>query len=113
METIVVLGVTAVVSSAVAYSIIGVSWQEYAPTTLWKLSANWEFNQWNLWDGCVIGIFAGFFTGVFILMLGISRQIFSRIRQRLAWSPILRETVPCVLGGACIGTAFLYRINIC
>lgn len=117
METIVVLGVTAVVASAVAYSLIGVTWQEYSSTTLWKLSAQWEYNQWNLWDGCVVGIFAGFFTGVFILMLGITRQLFSRLRQRLSWSPFLLNVVPCVLGGVCIGTLsliiYLYLIDIC
>ena len=103
MEIIVLLGCTAIVASAVSYSIIGETWQEYGPTSLWKLSAQWTYSQWNLWSGCVIGIFSGFFTGVFILMLGISRQVFSRIRQKLSWSPFLENVVPCVIGGVCVG----------
>ena len=62
MEIIVLLGCTAIVASAVSYSIIGETWQEYGPTSLWKLSAQWTYSQWNLWSGCVIGIFAGHFN---------------------------------------------------
>jgi len=103
METILLLGCTAIIASAVSYSIIEDTWQEYGPTSLWRLAALWQFDLWNLWSGCVIGIFAGFFTGVFILMLGISRQLFSRVRKRLSWSPFLENVVPCVVGGVCVG----------
>lgn len=51
----------------------------------------------------MIGVFAAVFSFIFIIMLGISRQFFGRLRLFLSFSPCLKNVVPPTLGGLMIG----------
>lgn len=68
-----------------------------------QLAVEWEFNLWNLGDAFVIGVFAAFFSFVFIVMLGASRQFFGRLRVFLSFSPFLKKVLPSTIGGLMIG----------
>lgn len=54
-------------------------------------------------SGVVIGIVSAGLCIFILLCVGITKQIFGRIRMRLANKPLLKEVLPPVLGGIAIG----------
>ncbi len=57
-----------------------------------------------MWISAVgIGIICAALCLVVLLFAGITKQIFGRMRERLKWSPLLKEVVPPTLAGIAIG----------
>jgi len=56
--------------------------------------------------GFVIGVVSACLCFMVLLTIGVTKQLFNRIRSRLA-NPFLQEVLPPVIGGIAIGTFFL------
>ena len=52
-----------------------------------------------------------------LFFIGIAKQIFGRMRDKLKWSPFLKEVLPPFIGGISIGeislSTFLYSVFCC
>lgn len=62
--------------------------------------------------GFVIGVVSGCLCFMCLLTIGITKQIFNRIRSRIA-NPFLQEVLPPLIGGVVIGTRFLPVLLLC
>jgi H+/Cl- antiporter ClcA len=63
----------------------------------------WEFEEWQCLVAFVIGVVCAALSLVIIIFVGITKQIFNRIRHRLDDSPFLAKVVPPVIAGVAIG----------
>jgi hypothetical protein len=57
----------------------------------------------------VIGVVSGCLCFMALLTIGVLKQLFNRIRSRLA-NPFLREVLPPMIGGIAIGKDFFKLI---
>ena len=53
--------------------------------------------------GFVIGVISGCLCFMILLTIGVTKQIFNRIRGRIA-NPFIQEVLPPLIGGLAIGT---------
>lgn len=125
MESTIVLSIAAVIGFTVYYEMIGVSYLEYLNESGIKMAFEWNqdgFHDWQIFAGFVIGIISAALCFGVLLMVGINKQIFYRIRQRLEQRNLmfLKEVLPPTLGGLAIGKyhlivlhCFLWFIVVC
>jgi hypothetical protein len=73
-----------------------------------QLSINWTENQgyqdWMVGTGFVIGVVSGCLCFMVVLTIGVTKQIFNRIRGRIQ-NKFLQEVLPPVIGGIVIGAS--------
>eukprot|EP00981_Chlorochromonas_danica_P009936 scaffold2913_cov181-Ochromonas_danica.AAC.30 len=106
MESTIILSIAACLCFAVYYELIGVSYLDFSGTNQILLSDEWiykGYEDWQLGTGVVIGIMSAILCTTVMLFIGICKQVFFRVRERLAHNSFLREVVPPTLGGLCIG----------
>lgn len=65
---------------------------------------NKGYQDWMVGTGFVIGVVCGCLCFMILLTIGITKQIFNRIRGRIA-NPFLQEVLPPLIGGIVIGTS--------
>jgi H+/Cl- antiporter ClcA len=63
----------------------------------------WDFELWQCGTAFLIGITSGVIVLSAIIVIGITRQIFARIRMRLERNKFLQNIVPPIIGGVIIG----------
>ena len=102
IECITLAGIAAVASFALSYTIVGGTWLEHVSQTLWRLDASWEFKLNQLGIAFVIGVVSGAIGLCIIICIGIGRQFFNRLRNKLP-NQFLRNVVPPTIGGVFIG----------
>ncbi|KAJ1424259.1 chloride channel [Ochromonadaceae sp. CCMP2298] len=107
MESTTILAVCAVVCFIVYYELVGESYIEELSNKGAFLSAQWlhadGYQSWMVGTGFVIGIVSAMLSFLCIVTIGITKQIFNRIRMRLEHNKFLQEILPPVIGGICIG----------
>jgi len=99
--------VASVMGFAVYYELIGVSYLEHIKSNGIYMTLEWiadpGYQSWQICTGFVIGIVSAGLCLMVIFTIGICKQVFSRIRQRLRGNKFLKEVVPPTLGGIIIG----------
>lgn len=103
MECLTVLSVPAIVSFAVFYSL---GPEAYLPSldANYFLSSSWEFELFHCWYGLMIGIISGCVCLLQLLSVGICKQLFVRLRQRLDGTKFLSGTILApTVGGLILG----------
>eukprot|EP01032_Pedospumella_encystans_P020341 gene20341-23105_t len=104
MESSTILSIGAVVCFVVYYEMVTSSYIEHVSTNGIKLSSQWlEYEDWMVGTGFVIGVVSAALCFMILLTIGVTKQLFNRIRSRLA-NPFLQEVLPPVIGGIAIGT---------
>lgn len=61
------------------------------------------YHSWQIGTGILIGIVAGGLCTMVMITIGITRQVFFRLRMRLSPFPFLKEVLPPTIGGLIIG----------
>lgn len=78
----------------------------YCLVVVLQLSLKWlqakGYQDWMVGTGFVIGVVSGCLCFGIVLTIGVTKQIFNRIRSRIA-NPFIREVLPPVIGGLVIG----------
>lgn len=108
MESTIVLSIAAVIGFTVYYEMVGVTYLDYLQDAGIKLSLEWikdGFHDWQISTGFFIGIVSAALCFGVLLTVGICKQIFFRIRQRLEQRNLLflKEVLPPTIGGLAIG----------
>lgn len=72
-----------------------------------QLSEDWlndpGYKNWQVTTGFAIGVVSAALCIIVIVTIGICKQLFSRLRMRLAHNKFLKEVLPPTIGGVCIG----------
>lgn len=103
MESTTILSIGGIIAFVIYYEMVGPTYLDHLGTS-YTLTAAWDYNSWNVITGFIIGVVsAGICLGI-LLFLGIVKQLFMRLRARLAFSRFLRDVIPPIIGGICIGT---------
>jgi len=80
-----------------------------------QLSVEWIENKgyqdWMVGTGFVIGVVSGCLCFMILLTIGVCKQLFNRIRSRLA-NPFLKEVLPPVIGGIAIGEFLFVGVGV-
>ena len=106
MESIIVLSFSGIVSFAVYYELAEKTYLDHTSAFL-GFAYNWEFESWQIVTGFIIGIVSGVLSIMIILIIGINKQIFLRLRTRLgARSRFLACVLPPFIGGLFIGLVY-------
>ena len=70
------------------------------------MSVQWTqttgYQDWMIGTGFVIGVISGCLCFMCVITIGITKQLFSRIRGRIA-NKFLQEVIPPLIGGIAIG----------
>jgi H+/Cl- antiporter ClcA len=106
MESTIILSISAMVGFVIYYELIEPTYLEYATNSGAILAVEWlaeGYHSWQIGTGIVIGIVAGGLCTMVLITIGITKQIFFRLRFRLARFPALREILPPTLGGLIVG----------
>lgn len=107
MESTMVLSWSACIAFAVYYEMVGVTWIEHIAPNGIGLSYDWlgdpGYKSWQILTGFAIGVISAALNLGVMITIGICKQVFIRMRQRLSWNSFLKEIVPPTIGGLCIG----------
>lgn len=108
MESSIYFSIVGSISFAMYYSMATNTWIDHASDSTAKLSGEWLHNggyqNWMVVTATLIGFVSAGICFMCILSLGIFRQVFNRIRQRLSFNKALEEIVPPTIGGIVLGT---------
>ena len=102
MESIVILSTGAVVSFVLYYWLIEYTKVEYFQRQFF-LTYSWNFELSQCGTAVFIGIISGVISLTQVIVLGICKQVFTRIRLRLERNSFMQNIIPPVLGGLLIG----------
>jgi H+/Cl- antiporter ClcA len=107
MESTIILSFTACVGFAIYYEMIGVTYLEPISSKSIELAVKWiedpGYQNWQVLTGFAIGCMSAILCTIVMINIGICKQIFLRLRLRLAWNPFLKEVIPPTVGGLIIG----------
>lgn len=106
MENVIVLSFSAICSFVMYYCVVDFTYVHSIPQTpsAHLLSVQWEFENWHISTAFVIGVVSSGMSLCTIIIIGICKTIFTRLRTRFgAVSPLLGQVVPPLVGGAVIG----------
>lgn len=103
MESTLLLSVAAVTSFLVFYQLEEKTWLERQERN-YRLSVNWEFEQWQCGTAVVIGLISSASSMLILITIGLVKQILLRIQERCDRTGFLNGMI-CVatLGGFIIG----------
>lgn len=77
---------------------------------------NWTqgkgYQDWMVGTGFVIGVVSGCLCFMVVLTIGVTKQIFNRIRSRIQ-NKFLQEVLPPTIGGIAIGECPGWRWYLC
>ena len=97
------MSISAIISFAVFYSVGEKAYLDHLDFQ-YQLSMSWEFELWHCFTGFAIGIISAAICLVQIIFFGITKQIFTRIRQRCDSAGRLPGiVVTSTIGGVIIG----------
>jgi len=102
MESIVILSSGACTAFVIYYWLIEYTWVEHFKRQLY-LTYSWDFELYQCGTACLMGLMAGCISLVQVIIIGICKQIFTRIRLRLERNKFLQNIIPPIIGGAIIG----------
>eukprot|EP01033_Poteriospumella_lacustris_P006619 gene6619-4769_t len=106
MESTIILSISAMVGFVIYYELIEPTYLEYAENSGAILAIEWlemGYSSWQIGTGIMIGLVAGGLCTMVMITIGITKQIFQRMRLRLARAPFLQEVLPPTIGGLIIG----------
>ncbi len=69
----------------------------------YKISANWEFETKHCGYAVVFGVLSACIAMMTLLTIGITKQIFYRLEERLKAKKLPAKLITCTIGGICIG----------
>lgn len=104
MESITILAFSACISFITYYGLVDYTYLDHIKTN--PLAAyQWEFDEWQCTTGFVIGCICAALSLFLILCIGITKQIFLRLRTRLQERNrhFLSYVLPPVIGGITVG----------
>jgi hypothetical protein len=110
MESTIILATAACIGFSVYYSMIGVTY--IAPiVSSTQLAEGWitadgGYETYQIVTGFIVGLTSGCLCFMVLLHVGVMKQIFFRIKEKLAFNSFLREVVPPMIGGLAIGRTF-------
>ena len=102
METYTVMAVGAIVSWSIYTSLVEKTYLHEIPKSL-KLTIFWDFEMWNLGTGLICGILSGFLCVTQLIAIGITKQIFVRLKKKCAALSIPGTIIAPTIGGLIIG----------
>lgn len=102
MESIVILSSSALCSFVMYYFVLEYSFVDLYSAS-YVLSFTWDFDLYQCGTAFIIGVVSGVIGLLSIIIIGICRQIFARIRLRLARNKFLQAVTPPVIGGLVVG----------
>ena len=107
MESSIILGISSSIGFAVYYEMQGATYVNHINPTSISLSIEWlnfpGFMSWQLVTGFCIGVVSAGLCFVTLIMSGVCKQIFIRMREKLGGNSYLKEVIPPVIGGIVIG----------
>lgn len=103
MESIIVMSIGAIAAFLVYYALLGTTYVNYFSNNL-IMVYNWEFEEWQCGTAILIGVVSAAIALTTILFVGITKQIFVRIRLRLERNKLLQAILPPMIGGLLIGS---------
>lgn len=111
MESVTILSFAAIAAFACYIAIVGTNktWLRLTNTRGIILAADWEYQNWQLVTGFIIGIVSAGLSLISIILIGASKQLFGRIRMRLQRFKFLQSVIPPMIAGVLIG-AFNYAM---
>lgn len=104
VESMIIIGFSALAAFIVGYPIIGATFLDYINTNVVAVAVDWKFELWHCIAAFVIGIISALLSLAIMIIVGITKQIFARIRMRLIRFPFARQVLPPIIGGAIVGT---------
>ena len=102
MESIAILSCGACTAFVVYYWLIEYTWVEHVERQLF-LTYSWDFEISQVGTAVCIGLLSGVISLVQVIMIGICKQIFTRIRLRLERNKFLQNVLPPLIGGLIVG----------
>ncbi len=102
MESIIILSCGACVAFVVYYWLIDYTYVEHIQRQFF-LTYSWTFELSQCGTAMLIGIVSGLISLTQVIIIGICKQIFTRIRLRLERNPFLQNVIPPIVGGAIVG----------
>jgi hypothetical protein len=108
MESTTILSSAACIGFAVYYEMVDVTLIDHISPNGINLSEGWiaadgGYESWQICTGFFVGIISAFLCIGILLHVGVTKQIFFRIKEKLSFNPFLREVVPPTIGGIAIG----------
>ncbi|KAJ1419428.1 chloride channel, partial [Ochromonadaceae sp. CCMP2298] len=107
MESTTVLAIAAVSCFVVYYEVAKNSYIEQLSNKGFFISALWvhkeDYRDFMVATGFIIGVVSAALCLLVVVTIGATKQIFNRLRERLAWNKFLQEVLPPTLGGIIIG----------
>ena len=109
MESIVILSAAAFTGFIIYYALLSDYTNTLGVELLNGKSYNfivaykWKFELWQCGTAFLIGITSGIIVLSAIIVIGITKQIFARIRMRLERNKFLQNVLPPIIGGVIIG----------
>lgn len=107
MEAVTTMSISACISFAVYYEMVGETALDYLSPGIAVFSEKWEYdggyNDHQFFSAVAIGCVSAALCLYVTINIGVTKQIFARIRMRLENKPFLKEVVPPLLGGIAIG----------
>lgn len=111
MESTLLMSIGAIVSFLVFYTLEDYTYLE-ALEANYLLSMNWEFETKHCGIAIVMGFLSAVVALVTLLIVGITKQVFYRIEERLNSRGLPGKIVICTIGGLCIGRHLLVFVYI-
>lgn len=102
MESIVILSSSALCSFVMYYFVLDYSLVDLYSAS-YVLSYTWDFDLYQCGTALLIGVVSGAIGLTSIIIIGICRQIFARIRLKLERNKFLQAVLPPVIGGIIVG----------
>eukprot|EP00606_Chrysophyceae_sp_TOSAG23-5_P000118 GSChrysophyteH2.ASY1.ANO1.959.1 assembled CDS len=102
MESIIILSCGACVAFVVYYWLIDYTYVEHIQRQFF-LTYSWTFELSQCGTAMLIGIVSGLISLTQVIIIGICKQIFTRIRLGLERNPFLQNVIPPIVGGAIVG----------
>jgi hypothetical protein len=68
------------------------------------------YQNWQVATGFIIGVVSAALCLLVVLTIGVTKQLFSRLRMRLAHNKFLKEVLPPTVGGIIIGDNVFFSL---
>jgi H+/Cl- antiporter ClcA len=103
MESVLTLSVGSIIAFAIYYRFAENLYLERLASTGVVLSLEWDFQLENCITGLIFGVVSAGLCVVNILMIGVFRQVFNRIRDRADERGLSGTIVAPLIGGVAVG----------
>jgi len=104
MESVLTLSVGSIIAFAIYYRFSDNMYLERLASTGVVLSLEWEFELENCITGLIFGVVSAGLCVVAVLMIGVCRQLFNRIRDRMDERGLPGTIIAPLIGGLVVGS---------